>query len=138
MPRPLGDQMTDQVLLLLVEDEPLLRLAAGAALEDGGFGVTFASGGAEAMLALGHQAFPVAGLITDIRLGSGPDGWEVARRARETHPLLPVVYITGDSAADWPAYGVPNSLILQKPFADAQLVAAISSLLNDPNTNLAD
>ncbi|MBV1688392.1 response regulator [Novosphingobium sp. G106] len=130
--------MTDQVLLLLVEDEPLLRLASGDTLEEGGFAVAFACDGAQAIGALGNQDPPLAGLITDIRLGSGPDGWEVARRAREINPLLPVVYITGDSAADWPARGVPNSLILQKPFADAQLVAAITSLLNKPAANIAD
>lgn len=104
--------MTDQVLLLLVEDEPLLRLASGDTLEGGGFAVAFACDGAQAIVALGNQGPPLAGLITDIRLGAGPDGWEVARRAREINPLMPVVYITGDSAADWPARGVPNSLIL--------------------------
>lgn len=130
--------MTDKVLLLLVEDEPILRLASGAALEDGGFTVAFACEGAEAILTLSSQGPPIAGLITDIRLGSGPDGWEVARRAREANPLMPVVYITGDSAADWPVHGVPNSLILQKPFADAQLITAITTLLNDPTANAAD
>ena len=130
--------MTDQVLLLLVEDEPLLRLASGDTLEEAGFAVAFACDGSQAIVALGNQDLPLAGLITDIRLGSGADGWEVARRAREINPLLPVVYITGDSAADWPARGVPNSLILQKPFAEAQLVAAISSLLNDPANNVSD
>jgi len=130
--------MTDQVLLLLVEDEPLLRLASGDTLEEAGFAVAFACDGSQAIVALGNHDPPLAGLITDIRLGSGADGWEVARRAREINPLLPVVYITGDSAADWPARGVPNSLILQKPFADAQLVAAISSLLNDPSNNVSD
>jgi hypothetical protein len=41
------------------------------------------------------------GLITDINLGKGPDGWEVARRAREFIPTLLVVYMSGHGAVDW-------------------------------------
>jgi two-component system cell cycle response regulator CpdR len=63
-------------------------------------------------------------------LGRGrEDGWEIARRARELIPNLPVVYISGHGSADWPSKGVPNSLILSKPFATAQLITAISTLL---------
>jgi hypothetical protein len=40
-----------------------------------------------------------------------------------------VVYISGDSVDAWTAEGVPNSLILQKPFADAQLLSAVTTLL---------
>jgi hypothetical protein len=45
-------------------------------------------------------------------------------------PTLPVVYITGASGNQWPSHGVPNSILLQKPFAPAQLVTAVSQLLN--------
>jgi hypothetical protein len=38
--------------------------------------------------------------------------------------------MSGASAADWPSKGVPNSIMLEKPFAPAQLVTAVSSLLN--------
>jgi CheY-like chemotaxis protein len=58
------------------------------------------------------------------------DGWDVARRAREMEPEFPVVYMTGDSADDWASKGVPKSILLNKPFAPAQLITAISQLLN--------
>ena len=58
------------------------------------------------------------------------DGWEVARHAREIDPALPVVYMNGGSAEDWGSKGVPNGIVLAKPFAPAQLVTAISQLLN--------
>ena len=76
-------------------------------------------------------------LVTDINLGKDKmDGWAVARHARENEPDMPVVYMTGDSADDWASKGVPNSILLTKPFAPAQLVTAISQLLNSgtPNT----
>ena len=69
------------------------------------------------------------GLITDIRLGVGPNGWQVARHARRKFANLPIVYVTGDSAADWTVEGVPGSVLLQKPYADAQMLTAMSNLL---------
>jgi hypothetical protein len=44
----------------------------------------------------------------------------------------PVVYMTGASADQWTSQGVPNSILLQKPFAPAQLMTAVSQLLNAP------
>ena len=44
--------------------------------------------------------------------------------------LFPIVYMTGAAAEQWPSHGVPNSILLGKPFAPAQLVTAISQLLN--------
>ena len=69
-------------------------------------------------------------LVTDINLVGRMDGWEVAKRAREIDPEFPVVYMTGASADQWGSHGVPNSILLTKPFAPAQLVTAVSQLLN--------
>ena len=57
-------------------------------------------------------------------------GWEVAKQAREIDPAFPIVYMTGAAADDWASHGVPNSILLVKPFAPAQLVTAVSQLLN--------
>ena len=77
-------------------------------------------------------------LVTDINLGRGKmDRWEVARRAREINPEFPIIYMTGDSAAEWGSKGVPNSILLTKPFAPAQLVTAVSQLLNSGNAPTA-
>ena len=43
---------------------------------------------------------------------------------------FPVIYMSGDSAEDWSSQGVPNSIMLSKPFAPAQLVTAVSQVLN--------
>ena len=63
------------------------------------------------------------------------DGWEVAQQARKIDPEFPIVYISGASAADWPSKGVPNSIMLAKPFAPVQLVTAVSNLLNGATTS---
>jgi DNA-binding response OmpR family regulator len=68
--------------------------------------------------------------VTDINVQGEMDGWEVAQQAREIAPDFPVVYMSGAAAADWTSKGVPNSIMLAKPFAPAQLLTAVSNLLN--------
>jgi CheY-like chemotaxis protein len=123
--------MTSEIVLLLVEDEPLILLGMQDALESGGYTVVTAANGADALDLLESRQHELCGCITDIRLGPGPDGWDLGRRARELSPHMAIVYVTGDSAHDWAALGVPKSVVIQKPFADAQLVTAISALLTD-------
>lgn len=69
-------------------------------------------------------------LLTDINLGDGISGWELAQQIREISPGFPVVYMTSASAPDWQSRGVEGSLLIQKPFAPAQLAAAVSQLLD--------
>jgi DNA-binding response OmpR family regulator len=118
------------ILILLAEDENLICLSLKVALEDAGFTVRDVSAGAEAVQELDRRHNEFSGVITDIRLESDIDGWAVARHAREFIPNVPIVYMSGDSAHDHPIHGVPRSIMLQKPFADAQLITAMSTLLN--------
>jgi DNA-binding response OmpR family regulator len=125
------------LVVLVVEDEQLLREMVEPALTDAGYSVLLAHNGSEALKYLeerGSEEAPLRALVTDVQLGPGPSGWEIAKRARELHPEIPVVYVTGAAAAEWPSKGVPNSLIIQKPFAPAQVVTAVSQLLNAPPT----
>src|ERR1700693_4458791 len=99
-----------------------------------------ASSGENAIDLLDVQKVDYRAVVTDINLGRDKiDGWDVARRAREINAGLPVVYMTGDSADDWTSKGVPNSILLTKPFAPAQLLTAVSQLLNSgtPTTSAA-
>jgi DNA-binding response OmpR family regulator len=115
--------------LLLVEDEPLVAMSLADALEECGFRVSLCGTGFDALNYI-EMEDSITAIVTDIRLGNGPDGWEVARRAREHFPCAKVVYITGDSAAEYSTEGVPKSVILQKPFPTAELVDTVSSLLH--------
>ncbi len=53
------------------------------------------------------------------------------RRSHHSLGNPPDVFLTAASADKWASEGVPNSVLLTKPFAPAQLVTAISQLLND-------
>lgn len=122
--------MTEKALLLLVEDEPITLLVTQDALEAGGFSVTTAVTGAEAIALVEDRIAEIAGLITDVQLGEGPTGWDVARRARDLKPRLPIVYATADGAQGWAAHGVENSIIVQKPYRLEKLLDLIPSLIN--------
>lgn len=125
------------LILLLVEDDSDLQTLLHVALSDEGFDVVLADSGAGAVAEMATDGAHFKGLITDIQLGAGPNGWDVGRRAREVFSSIPVVYMSGDSAHEWSAKGVPESIMLQKPFVMAQLVTAITTLLNDASSATA-
>src|SRR3954452_6897413 len=130
-----GEGSVPEPVILLVEDEPLVLLVAQDALEAGGYTALPVQLSSEALNVLESRIGELSGLVTDIRLPGGTDGWEIARRARELRAGLPVVYTTSDSATDWPFKGVPNSVVVQKPYAGAQLLTAISTLMTKADTN---
>lgn len=118
------------MVVLLIDDEPLILDLLRTALDDAGFAVVLATDDEEAFAALEAEgALNFAGLITDVNLHCGRSGWDVARRARELCSSLPVVYVTGDSEQDWMAKGVPTSLVIAKPFAPSQVVVALATLI---------
>lgn len=123
--------------VLVVDDEPLIQNLLQSALDDGGFGVVLASTDGEALAALeagGASGF--AGVITDVNLGCELTGWDIARRARKLCPTLPILYVTGDSEQEWAAQGVPSSVVIAKPFAPAQVVVALATLINKPRSDV--
>ena len=122
--------MPDVPIVLLVEDDEPLQDIVHDALEEGGFDLVRTASGEEALMLLASGVVNYSALVTDINLRGATSGWSIARRAREIEPGLAVVYITGAAADQWPAQGVPNSILIQKPFAPAQLVTALAQLLN--------
>lgn len=122
--------MEDLIIILVVEDDQLIQGVVEEALTEGGFEPAIAASGEEAVTLLMGDKGKYRALVTDINLHGKMGGWEVAKRAREIDPEFPIVYMTGASADEYGAQGVPNSVLLTKPFAPAQLVTAISQLLN--------
>jgi CheY-like chemotaxis protein len=116
--------------VLVVEDDFLIQEIVREALAEGGFETEMTSSGEEAITLLQADKSKHRALITDIDLRGTLTGWDVAKRARELNPEMPVVYMTGAAADQWSSRGVPNSLLLNEPFAPAQVVTAVSQLLN--------
>ena len=122
--------MPELPLILVVEDEYPLQGVVEEALIDGGFETDILSSGEEALTLFRGRVKNYRALVTDVSLKGSISGWEVARQVREIDPGCPVIYMTGAAADEWASQGVPNSILLQKPFATAQLVTAVSNLLN--------
>jgi CheY-like chemotaxis protein len=120
----------DLIIVLVVEDDQLVQSLVEETLIDGGFEPTIVTSGEEAVALLKGHKDKYRALVTDINLQGKMDGWEVAQHAREIDPEFPVVYMSGAAAGDWASKGVPNSIMLSKPFAPAQLLTAVSNLLN--------
>ena len=122
--------------VLLVEDEDLVLLMIQDALEEAGFQVIASRSGEDAIRVFEERGDLICAVVTDINLGAGMSGWEVARCLRGMRPHVGVLFVTGDSAHDWAAQGVPASVLIDKPFAPVQVVTAVAALLNrsDPTT----
>ena len=118
------------LLILVVEDDSLIQDLADAALAEGGFENEIVASGEKAIALLQDAPKKYRALLTDISLKGQLTGWDVAKRARELNPEMPVIYMTGAAADEWPSHGVPNSILLNKPFAPAQVVTAVSQLIN--------
>ena len=122
--------MENQLVILVVEDDQEVQGIVEDALSEGGFEPAIAPSGEEAVTLLKGNRGTYRALVADVNLRGRMDGWQVAKHAREIDPEFPVIYMTGASGHQWPANGVPNSVLLTKPFAPAQLVTAVSQLLN--------
>jgi DNA-binding response OmpR family regulator len=132
--RSVGKVVDKELLpvVLVIEDDQDIQAILDEVLRDGGFEPAIAGSGEEAVTLLKAFGSNYRALVTDIKLMGRLDGWRVARAAREVDPAFPIVYITGAVPEEWPVHGVPNSVLLKKPFASEQLVAALSQLINAP------
>lgn len=121
---------TGTPIVLIVEDDLEIQAILDEALVEAGFETAIVSSAEEAVTLLTGKVADYRAIVTDINLKGMMNGWQVAKAAREIDPAFPIVYMTGAAAGEWPSHGVPNSILLAKPFAPAQLVTAVSQLLN--------
>jgi DNA-binding response OmpR family regulator len=117
-------------VILIIEDDYPIQGIVEDALAEGGFATDILSSGEEALTLFRGRLRNYKALVTDVALKGRLNGWEVAAQIREVDPIFPVIYMSGVHADEWASKGVPNSVMLAKPFAPAQLVTAVSQLLN--------
>ena len=117
--------------LLVVDDEPQMRSILEQTFEDAGYAVATASDGSQAMDLFKSGEIRPDALIADLNLGRGPDGWEVARLAREFQPRLPIIYITGGRGLERRPAETPDGITMVKPFTSDQILSVISALLTE-------
>jgi CheY-like chemotaxis protein len=116
--------------VLLVDDEDLVRASTADMLVDLGFEVIEARSGSEALARL-DEAGAIDLLVTD-HLMPGMTGVELAREIVARRPGLPVLVVSGYSDAVGLAADLPR---LEKPFRQADLLAALTGVLAGPAPN---
>lgn len=116
-------------LILVVEDEHLVRELMLITLSEAGFDTLDTASGLDAIRLLRERDGDIRGLVTDVNLGRPPNGWEVAIFAREQRKDLAVLYLTGDSAGQWRNRGVAGSRLIEKPFSPHEAAQAMLTLL---------
>ena len=113
--------------VLLVEDEPEVRAVVHTFLETLGCKVTMAASAEQALLALGPDAaFDL--LLTDLALGAGMRGTQLATLAQERFPSLAVLLMSGFSAEllDADRDAPPTWELLRKPYSRDELARAVA------------
>ena len=120
---------TDDVVLV-VEDEPGVRMLVTDLLDELGYRAIEAGDGAEGIAHL-TSAERIDLLITDVGLPGGMNGRQVADRARELRPGLPVLFITGfaENAVVGDGPLEEGMELLAKPFTIDALAARITRLV---------
>lgn len=114
--------------VLLVEDQRIVRVLLARTLRDAGFVVSDHADAAAALAAA--RAFDPDVVVTDIDLGSRPDGAELATILRRVAPALPIVFLTNYPPAAAPrATVMRDATVIAKNAVDSteQLIAAVDA-----------
>lgn len=111
--------------VLVVEDEPIVRMAAMDMVSDAGFVAIEARNATEAVIIL-EQRPDIRIVFTDIDMPGGLDGTKLAAAIRDRWPPIEIILTSGNlkPAAEMMP---PRSIFLPKPYTSNQLISSISS-----------
>ena len=119
--------------ILVVEDDAALRAVAEAILSSLGYRISSVANGKAALAAL-DQTPEIDLLFTDLALPGGMSGIELAKLARDRHPALKVLFVSGHTAR---AIEFVDDLkdgvgFVAKPYRKALVADMLRQLLDDP------
>ncbi len=117
------------IIVLLVEDEALLRMFTADLLrEEGPFKVIEAASADEALTVLEAAAKSVRAIVTDVEMPGSLDGFTFTRIVKQAWPHIGVVVVSGRAAPG--RDGLPaGACFLTKPYMPAELIEAVRSVL---------
>jgi two-component system, response regulator PdtaR len=121
----------DGIAVLVVDDEPFVRMDMAEILRRAGFYVEEASNSDEALSKLNGGGYPLGALVTDVQMPGTMNGYGLAKRIRDRFPQTGIIVISGvvrPSAGEMPR----NVTFLAKPVSPERLVRAINEVLAKP------
>ncbi len=120
-------------VIIVIDDEPLIRWSLRETLKKEGFSVIEAKDGKSALSHFSPEHDGVSGILLDYKLPD-TDGIQLLREIRKTHPNTPVLMMT--------AYGTPEvaeeaeklnvAALVEKPFDVKQFVNRLRDMLEPP------
>jgi CheY-like chemotaxis protein len=120
----LGDGFSPP-LILVVEDDPLLRSYLADELRDSGFRVVQAANADEALSYM-HAHSDVSLVMTDVQMPGSLDGLEMAAKLRDAYPDMPVIITSGNAHPD-AARGLGT--FIAKPYTFLAVSALVRKML---------
>lgn len=115
--------------ILVVEDEPLIRLFVADTLQDAGFHVEEAANATEAAARVIRDSAPFAAAVIDLGL---PDrrGDALAAELRQTWQGLPIVIASGHDTTSLTQHYISDGRVrvLGKPYSSAMLLGALRAM----------
>ena len=121
---------TARPVVLVVEDEFLIRMHAVEIIQDAGFDVVEAADANEAIAILESRR-DIRVVFTDIRMPGSMDGLKLAHAVRDRWPPVHIIATSGYhaiTATDLPA----GSLFLLKPYSERKIVDALHAFTGAP------
>jgi len=117
-------------VVLVVEDEPLLRILAVEVVGEAGFTAIEASDADEAVILLESRT-DIALVFTDINMPGRMDGLKLAHAVRDRWPPIKILVVSGRQqlqSSDLPS----NSCFVGKPYVASALVEELRSMVGSP------
>lgn len=113
-------------VILVVEDEPLLRMAAVDMIEDAGFDVVAAANATEAVEIL-ERRLDIRIVFSDIDMPRGMDGVRLAALIRKRRPPIRIILTSGYTSVD-AVQMPPDSVFFPKPYVEEKIIETIHQM----------
>jgi CheY-like chemotaxis protein len=129
-----NEQLTDvRKLVLILDDDPLIRSLLKEVFSHGGFNVEISSNPLQAIDRLTWESFDL--IVTDVEM-PGATGWDVLRSVREIHPETPVMIVSGGPVRlDLVNLATPLTRFVAKPFHPKSILSIAGELLFQSSLN---
>jgi PAS domain S-box-containing protein len=132
-------ELRGQGVVLLVDDERIVRISTQRLLEKFGFEVIVAHDGVEAIEVFRAQAGRIGAVLLDLTMPR-MDGVEALKELRRIAPEVPIVLTSGygarrlEDSQNGPPAGAAPDAVLAKPYAAEQLLATLRQVMRAPTS----
>jgi CheY-like chemotaxis protein len=128
---PTGIKTVEKAVVLVVEDEALIRMGAVQMVEEAGFAVLEACDAEEAIRILQNRP-DIRAVFTDINMSGSMDGLQLSHAIRGRWPPIHLILTSGLNVAN--GKQIPtNARFISKPYTAEHIAAALRELFFDPN-----